>query len=131
MIDSFNDAVPKNEEELIQSVQDAYTNYQRKTLTWTWLTLQSVFNQIILCNRDNDYNIEHLSKGKLERTGQLPNVLDVVDEASAFDEISIPNPPDIDMEELNLTTTLEGEQTNYTNKKNEMNKNAIHTENHH
>ena len=57
-IQSFNNAAPKNEEELIQSVQDAYNNYLRKRLNWTWLTLQSVFNQIILCSGDNDYNIE-------------------------------------------------------------------------
>ena len=129
-IQSFNDAAPKNEE-LIQSVQVAYMNYPRKRLNRTWLTLHSVFNQIILCNGDNDYNIKHLSKEKLKQTGQLPNVLDVVDEASAFDEISIPNTPDSDMEEINLTTTLEGEQTNVTNKNtNEMNENTIHTQNH-
>ena len=81
-----------------------------------WLTLHSVFNQIILCNGDNDYNIEHLSKEKLERRGQLPNVLDVVDEASAFDQISIPYTPDTDMEDTNLMMTFEGEQTNVTNK---------------
>ena len=110
-IQSFNNVTPKNEEELIQSVQAAYTNYPRKRLNGTWLTLHSVFNQIIQCNGDNNYNIEHISKEKLEQTGQLPNVLDVVDEASAFDEISIPYTPDSDMEEINLTTTLEGEQT--------------------
>ena len=65
-IQSFNNAAPKNEEELIQSVQLAYTNYPRKRLNRTWLTLQSVFNQIILCNGDNEYDIEHLSKEKLE-----------------------------------------------------------------
>ena len=131
-IQSFNDAAHKNEEELIQSVQDTYTNYPGKRLNRTWLTLYSFFNKIILCNGDNDYNIKHLSKEKLERTGQLPNVLDVVDEASPFDEICITDTPDIDMEESNLTTTLEGEQTNYTNENtNEMNKNTINTEYHH
>ena len=65
-IQSFNDFAPKNEEELIQSVQEAYKNYPRKSLNCTWLTLHSVFNQIILCNGDNDYNIEHLSKEKLK-----------------------------------------------------------------
>ena len=130
-IQSFNNMAPKNEEELIQSVQAAYTNYPRKRLNRMWLTLHSVFNQIILCNGDNDYNIKHLSKEKLERTGQLSNVLDVVDEASAFDEISIPNTPDSDMEEINLMTTLEGKQTNITNENmNKMNKNTIHTQNH-
>ena len=132
MIQSFNDAAPKNEEELIHSVQDAYTNYLRKRLNWMWLTLQSVFNRIILCNGDNDYNIDHLLKEKLERTGQLPNVLDVVDEASAFDEISISNTPNINMEDRNLSTTLDGEQTSYTNENTiEMNENTIHNENHH
>ena len=56
----------KNEEELIQSVHDAYTNYPTNQLNHTWLTLHSVFNQIILCNGDNNYSIEHLSKEKLE-----------------------------------------------------------------
>ena len=58
-IQSFNDMAPKNEEELIQSVQDAYMNYPRKRLNWTWLILQSVFNQIILWNGDNNNNLEH------------------------------------------------------------------------
>ena len=124
-IQSFNDAAPKNEEELIQSVQHAYTNYPRKRLNRTWLTLQSVFNQIILCNGDNDYDIEHLSKEKLERAGQLPNVLDVVDEASAFDELGITNTSSVDVEESSL---LEGEQTNQTNE-NETNENTMHTHN--
>ena len=125
-IQSFNDAAPKNKEELIQSVQEAYTNYPRKRLNHTWLTLHSVFNQIILCNGDNNYNIKHLSKEKLERTGQLPNVLDVVDEVSAFDQISIPYTPDTDMDETNLT--FEGEQTNITNESmTDMNQNTMHT----
>ena len=127
---SFNDAAPKNKEELIQSVQEAYTNYPRKRLNCMWLTLHSVFNQIILCNGDNDYNIEHLSKEKLEQAGQLPNVLDVVDEASAFDQISIPYTPDTDMDETNLMITFEGEQTNVMNENtNDMNENTMHTQN--
>ena len=64
-IQSFNDAVPKNKEQLIQSVCEAFKNFPQKRLNHTWLTLQSVLNQIILCNGDNDYNIEYLSKEKL------------------------------------------------------------------
>ena len=79
-IQSFNDASPKNEEELIQSVMEAYNNYPQHKLNRTWLTLQSCFNQIILHHRDNDYSIEHISKAKLEWQGQLPDVLDVVDD---------------------------------------------------
>ena len=83
------------------------------------MTLQSVFNQIILCIGDNDYNIKHSSKVKLERTGQLPNVLDVVDEANAFDQLYIPHNPDNDMDETdmetNQTNPFEHENTNNTN----------------
>ena len=94
------------------------------------MTLQSVFNQIVLCNGDNDYNIKHLLKEKLEQKGQLPNVLDVVDEANAFDQISIPHTPDNDMDETNLTNPFEHENTNNTNKNtNDMNDNTIHTQN--
>ena len=79
-IQSFNNASPKNEEELIQSVQDAYENYLQHKVNRTWLTLQSCFNQIILHHGDNDYSIEHISKAKLEQQGQLPDILDVVDD---------------------------------------------------
>ena len=33
-------------------------------------------------NGDNDYNIEHISKEKMEHIGQLPDVLDVVEDAT-------------------------------------------------
>ena len=59
-IQSFNNAAPKNKEELIHVVSMAYDNYPREKLNCTWLTLQSVFNQIILSHGDNNYNIEHL-----------------------------------------------------------------------
>ena len=65
-IQSFNNATPKNEEELVHMVSMAYDNYPQEKLNHTLLTLQSVFNQIILNHGDNDYNIEHLLKEKLE-----------------------------------------------------------------
>ena len=65
---------------MIQSEQDAYENYPQHKLNQTWLTLQSCFNQIILHHGDNDYSIEHILKAKLEWQGQLPDVLDVVDD---------------------------------------------------
>ena len=79
-IQSFNDASPKNVEELIQSVKDAYETYLQHKLNCTWLTLQSCFNQIILHHGDNSYSIEHISKAKLEWQGQLLDILDVVDD---------------------------------------------------
>ena len=80
-IQSCNDAAPKNKKELIQAVSTAYNNYLWNKINCTWLTLQYCFNQIILQNRDNNYNIEHISKEKLECTGQLPDVSDVVEKA--------------------------------------------------
>ena len=65
-IQSFNNVVLINKEELIHMVSKAYDNYLQVKLNWTWLTLQSVFNQIILNHGDNNYNIEHLLKEKLE-----------------------------------------------------------------
>ena len=56
-IQSFNDAVPRNEEELIQLVSAAYDNYLWRKLNHTWLTLQCCFNQILMHNGDYDYNI--------------------------------------------------------------------------
>ena len=93
----------------------------------TWWTLQSVFNQIILCNGDNDYNIKHLSKEKLKRTGQLPNVLDVVDEVNAFGQLYIPHNPHNDMDETDMETNetnlFEHENTN------DINDGTMHTQN--
>ena len=97
-IQSFNDAAPRNEEELIQAVSMAYDNYPQHKLNCTWLTLQSCFNQIIIHKGDHDYNIEHISKEKLECDGQLLDVLDVVEEV---DEI------------FNFNTDDETNNTNY------------------
>ena len=65
-IQSFNDAAPKNKDELIESVSVVYENYPRQKINQTWLTLQCCFNQIIIHNGDNDYNIDHIVKEKLE-----------------------------------------------------------------
>ena len=63
-------------------VSVAYGNYPQHMLNCTWVTLQSCFNQIILHNGDNDYNIEHILMEKLEHNGQLLDILDVVEEAN-------------------------------------------------
>ena len=99
-IQSFNNASPKNEEELIQLVTEAYDNYPQHKLNCTWLTLQSCFNQIILHHGDNDYSIEHISKAKLEWQGQLPDVLDVVED----DVYQTNNESDNKSNSYNLTT---------------------------
>ena len=52
-------------------------------LNHTWLTLQCCFNQILLNNSNNNYNIDHIVK-KLECMGQLLDVLDVVEEGACL-----------------------------------------------
>ena len=56
-IQSFNDACPDNEEELIKSVEKAYGEYPWRKLNFVWLTLQSCLNKIIEHNGGNDYKI--------------------------------------------------------------------------
>ena len=99
-IQSFNDAAPKNEEELIKAVGRAYDNYPREKINQTWLTLQCCFNQIITLHGDNDYNIDHISKEKLERNGNLPDVIDVVEDA---EDLLDPNSTDDDESESETT----------------------------
>ena len=82
VIQSFNDAVPKNEEKLIQVVSAAYKSYLQNKINHTWLTLQCCFNQIIQNNGDNEYNIDHISKEKLECIRLLPDVIDVVEDVA-------------------------------------------------
>ena len=58
----------------------AYERYLQSKTNHTWLTLQCSFNQIIKHNGDNNYNIDHFSKEKLECIGQLLDVMDVVED---------------------------------------------------
>ena len=80
-IQSFNDAVSRNEEELIEAVSEAYDKFLREKINRTWLTLQCCFNQIITHHGDNDYHIDHIVKEKLEWNGNLLDVMDVVEDA--------------------------------------------------
>ena len=94
---SFNNAAPRNEEELIEAVSEAYDKYPREKINRTWLTLQCCFNQIITHHGDNDYHIDHIAKEKLEQNGNLPDVMDVVDNA---EHLLDPNNTDEDDSEM-------------------------------
>ena len=63
-------------------VSAVYESYPQKKINCTWLTLQCCFNQIIKIDGDNDYNIDHISKEKLECIGQLLDVMDVVEDVA-------------------------------------------------
>ena len=79
-IQSFNNAAPKNEEELIEAVSVAYDKHPRHKINQTWLTLQCCFNQIIMHHGDNDYNIDHIGKEQLKQNGNLLDMMDVVED---------------------------------------------------
>ena len=83
-IQSFNDACPANEEELIKLVEKAYGEYPMGRLNHVWLTLQSCLNMIIKNDGGNDYKIPHMGKESMERRGLLPTVLDVTPAADAW-----------------------------------------------
>ena len=80
-------------------------------------TSPNSFNQIILNHGDNNYNIEHLSKEKLEQMGQLPGVLDVVEEVTTFNLINTPthnlnDEMDNEMDKTNLIAEEVEENSN-------------------
>ena len=62
MIQSFNDAAPKNEVELIQVVRAVFVNYPKNKINCNWLTLQCCFNHIIKNHGGNEYKIDHIKE---------------------------------------------------------------------
>ena len=77
-IQSFNDAAPKNKAEVVRV---AFVNYPKNKINHTWLTLQCCFNQKIKNHGGNKYKIDHISKERLEHSGELLDVMEVVMEA--------------------------------------------------
>jgi hypothetical protein len=83
-IQSFNDAAPMNEAELIAAVEQAYWTYPKERLNRAWLTLQSCFNRFLELCGDNHYKIPHVDKKKLQRRGELPVSLRVTELAETW-----------------------------------------------
>ena len=81
-IQSSNDAAPKNKKELIEAVSEVYDKYPQHKINRTWLTLQCCSNQIITHHGNNDYNIDHIGKEQLEENGNLPDVMNVVEDVA-------------------------------------------------
>ena len=83
---------------------------------------QSVFNQIILNHGYNDFNIEHLLKGKLEQMGQLPDVLDVVEEVMTLNHFNTcTNNPNDEMDKADMETNLTAKEVEENANTNDMN----------
>ena len=71
---------------------------------------------------DNNYSIEHLSKEKLEQTGQLPDVWDVLEEAMTLNLFNTPtdNPND-EMDNADMETNLIAEEVEENANMNDLN----------
>ena len=83
---------PRNAMELIASVQKAYTDYPPHKINRLFLTLQQVFNEILLDDGGNDYSLPHMGKESLERAGNLPTTI-AVDERNIA-KYNIPKQPE-------------------------------------
>ncbi len=57
---------PKNIDELITHVQESFLELPLDVCCKVWTTAQIVMNQIILQNGNNDYNLLHIRKLKIE-----------------------------------------------------------------
>jgi hypothetical protein len=75
----YQRSTPANVGEIIASVQQAYLDYDHVKINRIWLTLQCCLNEIITHHGNNDYQIPHMAKERLEREGQLPVTIPVCD----------------------------------------------------
>lgn len=80
-----------NIDELVLNVLNAWEVYDPKLINRTFITHQSVCDEILQCHGGNDYTIPHLAKGALERQGRLPSVLRISQQANdAIAHFAIP-----------------------------------------
>ena len=63
---------PTDIDQLVELVEQSYTNLNHHKMNNIFLTLQKVMEAVILCNGSNNYKLPHISKEALERRGQLP-----------------------------------------------------------
>ena len=62
----------RNKGELIARVTECFAEYPHSKINCVFLSLQMVMEQIILCNGDNSYKLQHINKEQLEQMDALP-----------------------------------------------------------
>ena len=70
-------------EKLVETVGTCFNRLHWTKMNNNFLTLQKVMEYIILCDGNNDYKMPHISKEKLERTGQLPMSIKILEKVKA------------------------------------------------
>ena len=68
-------------EDLCMNVENAFKEYQHENLSNIWLTLQSIYNEVIKSKGGNNYKLPHTNKKKLLKAGRLPSNLSIETEA--------------------------------------------------
>jgi hypothetical protein len=72
---------PRTSMDIIAMVQRTYDEYDYKKINHLWLTLQSIYDQVIVHHGCNHFKIPHMGKQKLERENRLPIALKLSPEA--------------------------------------------------
>jgi hypothetical protein len=72
---------PKNSGDIIKMVEETYNGYPWQKVDRIFVTLQSIFDSIIVAHGGNEYSITHMNKDKLERQGMMPRELVVTQDA--------------------------------------------------
>jgi hypothetical protein len=80
----YQRSTPANVGEIIANVQQAYVDYDHIKINRIWLSLQCCLNEIITHLGNNDYQIPHMQKERLEREGQLPVTIAVCNSGVAL-----------------------------------------------
>jgi hypothetical protein len=81
---AYYEHAPGNPVEIIAMVEQTYADYDYKKINRLFITLQSVFNEILCHHGGNNYKIPHdMNKDKLERENRLPVALQLTMEALA------------------------------------------------
>lgn len=68
---------------LIQQVMQAFRNFEPRKIDFSFLTLQTVLDDILCCHGGNDFKIAHIGKERMLRNGELPTRLEASEEAAA------------------------------------------------
>ena len=64
--------MPKDVDDMLHAVHEAYCELDARTLGNVWLTYQYVMNEVLKVKGSNDYLVPHVNKKKLAAMGQLP-----------------------------------------------------------
>jgi hypothetical protein len=75
---------PLNAVQLITMVEETYNEYPVNKINRIFLSLMCVYNMIIEHHGDNQFEVPHMNKDKLEREGRLPVAIQVTPEARQY-----------------------------------------------